>query len=388
MLNSLIAIKNTVSGLLSKFIGYSLESIATFAKWTLLIGGLVFAVDVIITTIKSWFDDIMKDGEASKKLFGQYFQDVKEAATKFKAGMDGWDWNNISKSLADLLVEPIKILGEAIKAAIIDGIGTIIQSIGIYTESDTIKDLGTSVRASSVEMRQQAGRDITPEGMLVKTEDQVNTSKDKVKAARDELEAFQKYDPRNDPEMALGMLAVDKLNPEMKAKHDEEEAMLKRNVELAEQEAEEAKKRLELLKDNQEALIAATNAENAATKQNIKNQAIDKSNEVDTIIDKENPTAEEREIVDSAIRKSESDFEAGKLSEEEQMKLGNRKQRWESKITATPENPSAIERQPSQSNANQQATQTNNTQVNNSTTNNTVVSSVQQTPIKPMVSIQ
>ncbi|UQJ95671.1 putative base plate hub [Klebsiella phage CPRSB] len=101
---SLVSIKGFTSQILSRIIGYSLEALAKFAKWTLIIGGLVFAIDVIRDIIKNWMEDILKEGASSKKLFGSYLGNVKAIVEKIRDGIKtfGEENKSLGESLKDL----------------------------------------------------------------------------------------------------------------------------------------------------------------------------------------------------------------------------------------------------------------------------------------------
>ncbi|WP_459567070.1 hypothetical protein, partial [Enterobacter hormaechei] len=86
----------------------------------------IFTFDVLRVTIRKWFEDILKEGESSKKLFGTYLGNVKAIVTKIEEGLNNFNMNNLGESLRDLFVEPMKLLGQTVQTAITEGIGRLI----------------------------------------------------------------------------------------------------------------------------------------------------------------------------------------------------------------------------------------------------------------------
>lgn len=181
------AIKDNTSGLLARFIGYSLEALAKFAKWTLIIGSIVFAIDVLSKVVQKWFQDILAEGEASKDLFGSYFGNIKTLAEKINEGLQNFDMSNLGESLKNLFLEPFKVLGDTIKTAITEGIGNLIYALGEYTGSETITNAGRGMKVSALRDKQKYGLEIDPDDLILLKQQEIQEQNDKVVEARSKV---------------------------------------------------------------------------------------------------------------------------------------------------------------------------------------------------------
>lgn len=387
------SIKDNTSGLLARFIGYSLEALAKFAKWTLIIGSIVFAIDVLGKVIQKWFQDILGEGESSKELFGTYFGNIKAIAEKIKEGLDKFDMSNLGKSLKDLFLEPFKLLGDTIKTAITEGIGNLIYALGEYTGSETITNAGRGMKVSALRDKQKYGLEIDQDDLVMlkqqEIQDQAAKADEKRSALVEQVKATQGtfsygFGKQTDAQKA-------------QSKHLEE---LRDQVELEEKITEEKKKELEALQKNPALLKAEVDKENTANRQRVdetkhieaeqakvKPKADNEFDQGDEILNKDNITATDKKLMEKLIESLEEKNNSDKLNEDDKDRYRDMISRWQEKITAVPETSASIDKQPEPVKAPVQPTTPGSVQVNNKTVNNTVNHSVQRTERKPLIAL-
>ncbi|UIW11468.1 MAG: hypothetical protein [Enterobacter phage ENC7] len=387
------SIKDNTSGLLARFIGYSLEALAKFAKWTLIIGSIVFAIDVLGKVIQKWFQDILGEGESSKELFGTYFGNIKAIAEKIKEGLDKFDMSNLGKSLKDLFLEPFKLLGDTIKTAITEGIGNLIYALGEYTGSETITNAGRGMKVSALRDKQKYGLEIDKDDLVMlkqqEIQDQAAKADEKRSKLVEEVKATQGtfsygFGQQTDAQKA-------------QSKHLEE---LREQVELEEKITEEKKKELEALQKNPALLTAEVDKENTANRQRVdetkhieaeqakvKPKADNEFDQGDEILNKDNISAADKKLMEKLMESLEEKNNSDKLNEDDKDRYRDMISRWQEKITAVPETSASIDKQPEPVKAPVQPTTPGNVQVNNKTVNNTVNHSVQRTERKPLIAL-
>lgn len=387
------SIKDNTSGLLSRFIGYSLESLAKFAKWTLIIGSIVFAIDVLSKVIQKWFQDILAEGEASKELFGSYFGNIKALAEKINEGLQNFNMKDLGGSLKNLFLEPFKILGDTIKTAITEGIGNLIYALGEYTGSETITNAGRGMKVSALRDKQKYGLEIDKDDLVLLKQQEIQDQNDKVVEQRsklvDQVKATQGTFSYSFGQQTEAQKA--------QSKHLEE---LRNQVELEEKITEEKKKELKALQENPALLQAEVDKENTANRQRVdetkqieaaqekaKPKADNEFDQGDEILNKDNLTGNDKKVMEKLIESLEEKNNSNKLNEDDKDRYRDMISRWQEKITAVPETSASIDKQPEAVKAPVQPTTPNSVQVNNKTVNNTVQHSVQRTDRKPLIAL-
>ncbi|ADJ55399.1 baseplate hub [Citrobacter phage IME-CF2] len=389
------AIKSNTSSLLSRFIGYSLETIAKFAKWTLIIGSIVFAIEVLGKVIASWFNDLLNDGEASKQLFGSYFNNIKALAKSIDEGLDklGDKDATLAEKLKALLVEPFKILGNTIKTAITEGIGNLIYALGEYTGSETITNAGRGMKVSALRDKQKYGLEIDPDDLIMLKEQEIQDQKDKITQAREKVVEQVKA--------TQGMFSYgfgqQTEAQQVQSKHLEE---LRNQVDLEEQITKEKEKELQMLKDNPNLLKEQVLKENTANAKRVddakqveaaqkatKPKAENEFDRGDAILDKDEITGKDKELMEKILESLEEKNNSKKLDEDDSERYRSMLDQWQNKIAVVPESSASIDKQPEPVRAPVEATASNNVQVNNKTVNNTVQHSVQRTERKPLIAL-
>lgn len=387
------SIKDNTSGLLARFIGYSLEALAKFAKWTLIIGSIVFAIDVLSKVIQKWFQDILAEGEASKELFGSYFGNIKALAEKINEGLENFNMKDLGGSLKNLFLEPFKILGDTIKTAITEGIGNLIYALGEYTGSETITNAGRGMKVSALRDKQKYGLEIDKDDLVLLKQQEIQDQADKVVEQRSKLVEQVKatqgtfsygFGQQTDAQKA-------------QSKHLEE---LRNQVELEEKITEEKKKELKALQENPALLQAEVDKENTANRQRVdetkqieaaqkaeKPKAENDFDRGDQILDKENITNEDKKAMEKILESLEEKNNSKKLDEDDSERFRSMLDQWQNKIAAVPESSANIDKQPEPVKAPVQPTTPNSVQVNNKTVNNTVQHSVQRTDRKPLIAL-
>ena len=387
------SIKDNTSGLLSRFIGYSLEALAKFAKWTLIIGSIVFAIDVLSKVIQKWFQDILAEGEASKELFGSYFGNIKALAEKINEGLQNFNMKDLGGSLKNLFLEPFKILGDTIKTAITEGIGNLIYALGEYTGSETITNAGRGMKVSALRDKQKYGLEIDKDDLVLLKQQEIQDQNDKVVEQRsklvDQVKATQGTFSYSFGQQTEAQKA--------QSKHLEE---LRNQVELEEKITEEKKKELKALQENPKLLQAEVDKENAANRKRVnetkqteteqakaKPKADSEFDQGDEILNKDNLTGNDKKVMEKLIESLEEKNNSNKLNEDDKDRYRDMISRWQEKITAVPETSASIDKQPEAVKAPVQPTTPNSVQVNNKTVNNTVQHSVQRTDRKPLIAL-
>lgn len=393
ILSLLGAIKDNTSGLLARFIGYSLEALAKFAKWTLIIGSIVFAIDVLSKVIQKWFQDILAEGEASKELFGSYFGNIKALAEKINEGLQNFNMKDLGGSLKNLFLEPFKILGDTIKTAITEGIGNLIYALGEYTGSETITNAGRGMKVSALRDKQKYGLEIDKDDLVLLKQQEIQDQNDKVVEQRsklvDQVKATQGTFSYSFGQQTEAQKA--------QSKHLEE---LRNQVELEEKITEEKKKELKALQENPALLQAEVDKENTANRQRVdetkqieaaqekaKPKADNEFDQGDEILNKDNLTGNDKKVMEKLIESLEEKNNSNKLNEDDKDRYRDMISRWQEKITAVPETSASIDKQPEAVKAPVQPTTPNSVQVNNKTVNNTVQHSVQRTDRKPLIAL-
>ncbi|QJI53148.1 hypothetical protein EBPL_00107 [Enterobacter phage EBPL] len=389
------SIKDNTSGLLARFIGYSLEAIAKFAKWTLIIGSIVFAIEVLGKVIASWFNDLLNDGEASKQLFGSYFNNIKALAKSIDDGLDklGDKDATLAEKLKALLVEPFKILGNTIKTAITEGIGNLIYALGEYTGSETITNAGRGMKVSALRDKQKYGLEIDPDDLILLKQQEIQDQNDKVVEARskvvEQVKATQGAFSYSFGQQTDAQKALSKQLEQMRDR-----------VAIEEKITEEKKKELKALQENPALLKAEVDKENTANRKRVdetkqieaaqkaeKPKAENDFDRGDQILDKENITNEDKKAMEKILESLEEKNNSKKLDEDDSERFRSMLDQWQNKIAAVPESSASIDKQPEPVKSPVQPTTPNSVQVNNKTVNNTVQHSVQRTDRKPLIAL-
>lgn len=205
LIKLLSEMKGGLSTLVAKFIGYSLEMVAKIAKWTLIIGALVFAVDVAIKAIQSWVQDILKGGESSIKLFGTYLPMIQDLLKTFQDGVDdikksfGNEDQSLWESIKNLFSTVLDKTGTIIKTAIMDGIGSLIENLGIATNLDSVRMAGENMRAAALDFKIAAGLPIKLDEQELLLKRDRNNAQDELDKIEDEKTAIQWNNNINEP---------------------------------------------------------------------------------------------------------------------------------------------------------------------------------------------
>lgn len=407
LMKTLGLIQGGVSGLLSRFIGYTLESLANIAKWTLLLGALVFGFDVLKNVITKWFDDILADGESSKELFGSYFEQVKRITQSIDDGLKNFDMKNLSGSLANLLGKPFALLGVTIKTAITESIGKMISALGVYMGSDSMQDMGRGMQISALRDKQAAGMAITKENMAMLLEAEMPEAKDKATKSANEAQLWKnRLNEKKDTTGAYGNYSAAYVDPNSDEgiRRAQEQAGFQKKYDAAQAEATAAAERLANLQKSlasQSQLQKLTDEENERNKQRVndadKLAAEQEANhkeltdhgfkQMDDVIDKEDVTTQDRALIDKIFKGLEEKHNAGKLNESDDAYYLDRLRDWQDRWQMKPDSTAGIDPKPKPAAAPTDTAATNNVNVNNKTIHNNVQQSVQRTERKPLVGL-
>lgn len=403
---SLVSIKGFTSQILSRFIGYSLEAMAKFAKWTLLIGSLIFTFDVLRVTIRKWFEDILKEGESSKKLFGTYLGNVKAIVTKIEEGLNNFNMNNLGESLRDLFVEPMKLLGQTVQTAITEGIGRLIQSLGESTGIDSITNAGRGMQITALRDKQKFGLELTKEDILMIKKQELEDQKaalekeDKAIAARHALTitpsqipngSIYKVAPTDYQERNQKTVDADKERLDNMKKATEE---MQKQYDLAKSSEEEAQKLAdEENKRNRARIEEAKRLEQARKEgkqppESEEKKGDDLLGKATNYANSENlDAADIKYINDELLDQLEKRRNEGNLDDVQKDRISDLIEQLQNKIAARTESSAPIDAQPPLAANKPDADKASNIQVNNKTVNNNVTHSVQRTEHKPLVAL-
>lgn len=403
---SLVSIKGFTSQILSRFIGYSLEAMAKFAKWTLLIGSLIFTFDVLRVTIRKWFEDILKEGESSKKLFGTYLGNVKAIVTKIEEGLNNFNMNNLGESLRDLFVEPMKLLGQTVQTAITEGIGRLIQSLGESTGIDSITNAGRGMQITALRDKQKFGLELTKEDILMIKKQELEDQKaalekeDKTIAARHALTitpsqipngSIYKVAPTDYQERNQKTVDADKERLDNMKKATEE---MQKQYDLAKSSEEEAQKLAdEENKRNRARIEEAKRLEQARKEgkqppEGEEKKGDDLLGKATNYANSENlDAADIKYINDELLDQLEKRRNEGNLDDVQKDRISDLIEQLQNKIAARTESSAPIDAQPPLAANKPDADKASNIQVNNKTVNNNVTHSVQRTEHKPLVAL-
>ncbi|AKU44688.1 hypothetical protein CPT_Miro104 [Klebsiella phage Miro] len=403
---SLVSIKGFTSQILSRFIGYSLEAMAKFAKWTLLIGSLIFTFDVLRVTIRKWFEDILKEGESSKKLFGTYLGNVKAIVTKIEEGLNNFNMNNLGESLRDLFVEPMKLLGQTVQTAITEGIGRLIQSLGESTGIDSITNAGRGMQITALRDKQKFGLELTKEDILMIKKQELEDQKaalekeDKAIAARHALTitpsqipngSIYKVAPTDYQERNQKTVDADKERLDNMKKATEE---MQKQYDLAKSSEEEAQKLAdEENKRNRARIEEAKRLEQARKEgkqppEGEEKKGDDLLGKATNYANSENlDAADIKYINDELLDQLEKRRNEGNLDDVQKDRISDLIEQLQNKIAARTESSAPIDAQPPLAANKPDADKASNIQVNNKTVNNNVTHSVQRTEHKPLVAL-
>ncbi|ANN86364.1 baseplate hub [Escherichia phage phT4A] len=403
---SLVSIKGFTSQILSRFIGYSLEAMAKFAKWTLLIGSLIFTFDVLRVTIRKWFEDILKEGESSKKLFGTYLGNVKAIVTKIEEGLNNFNMNNLGESLRDLFVEPMKLLGQTVQTAITEGIGRLIQSLGESTGIDSITNAGRGMQITALRDKQKFGLELTKEDILMIKKQELEDQKaalekeDKAIAARHALTitpsqipngSIYKVAPTDYQERNQKTVDADKERLDNMKKATEE---MQKQYDLAKSSEEEAQKLAdEENKRNRARIEEAKRLEQARKEgkqppEGEEKKGDDLLGKATNYANSENlDAADIKYINDELLDQLEKRRNEGNLDDVQKDRISDLIEKLQNKIAARTESSAPIDAQPPLAANKPDADKASNIQVNNKTVNNNVTHSVQRTEHKPLVAL-
>lgn len=403
---SLVSIKGFTSQILSRFIGYSLEAMAKFAKWTLLIGSLIFTFDVLRVTIRKWFEDILKEGESSKKLFGTYLGNVKAIVTKIEEGLNNFNMNNLGESLRDLFVEPMKLLGQTVQTAITEGIGRLIQSLGESTGIDSITNAGRGMQITALRDKQKFDLELTKEDILMIKKQELEDQKaalekeDKAIAARHALTitpsqipngSIYKVAPTDYQERNQKTVDADKERLDNMKKATEE---MQKQYDLAKSSEEEAQKLAdEENKRNRARIEEAKRLEQARKEgkqppEGEEKKGDDLLGKATNYANSENlDAADIKYINDELLDQLEKRRNEGNLDDVQKDRISDLIEQLQNKIAARTESSAPIDAQPPLAANKPDADKSSNIQVNNKTVNNNVTHSVQRTEHKPLVAL-
>lgn len=402
---SLVSIKGFTSQILSRFIGYSLEAMAKFAKWTLLIGSLIFTFDVLRVTIRKWFEDILKEGESSKKLFGTYLGNVKAIVTKIEEGLNNFNMNNLGESLRDLFVEPMKLLGQTVQTAITEGIGRLIQSLGESTGIDSITNAGRGMQITALRDKQKFDLELTKEDILMIKKQELEDQKaalekeDKAIAARHALTitpsqipngSIYKVAPTDYQERNQKTVDADKERLDNMKKATEE---MQKQYDLAKSSEEEAQKLADEENKRNRARIEEAKRLEQARKEG-KQPPEGEEKKGDDLLGKatnyanaENIDADDIKDINNMLEQLEKRRNEGNLDDVQKDRISDLIEQLQNKIAARTESSAPIDAQPPLAANKPDADKASNIQVNNKTVNNNVTHSVQRTEHKPLVAL-
>lgn len=407
LMKTLGLIQGGVSGLLTRFIGYTLESLANIAKWTLLIGALIFSFDVLKNVISKWFEDILGDGKSSKELFGSYFEQVKRITQSIDDGLKNFDMNNLSTSLANLLGKPFALLGVTIKTAITESIGKMISALGVYMNSDSMQDMGRGMQISALRDKQAAGMAITKDNMKMLLESEMPDAKEKATKSANEAQLWKnRLNEKQDTTGAYGNYGKAYVDPnsEEGLRRATENAGFQKKYDDAKAEADASAERVANLQkslSSQSQLQKLTDEENLRNKERVaaadklaseqeKNhkELVDHGfKQMDDIIDQDNVTQEDRAKLDDIFKGLEEKHNSNKLNESDDAYYLDRLRDWQDRWAMTPDSTAGIDPKPKATSTPTDTAQNNNVNVNNKTINNNVQHSVQRTERKPLVGL-
>lgn len=405
---SLVSIKGFTSQILSRIIGYSLEALAKFAKWTLIIGSLVFAIDVIRDIIKNWMEDILNEGESSKKLFGSYLGNVKAIVEKIQNGIKTFGEENktLGESLKDLLVEPMKLLGQTIQTAITEGIGRLIQSLGEATGSDKITSVGRSMQISALRDKQEFGLELSKEDIImIKKQD-----------LADQKEAYEKASTEEAARQALTIGATQVPNgsiynvplTDYQEKNKKITDMHKEEIENMRNKLEATQKEVEMIENNSEEAQKLADKENEINRKRVaeetkrlaqarkegKQPPEGSEKKGDDLLGKatnyanaENIDADDIKDINGMLEELEKRRNEGNLDDVQKDRISDLIEQLQNKIAARTESSAPIDAPPPLAANKPDADKSSNIQVNNKTVNNNVTHSVQRTEHKPLVTL-
>lgn len=405
---SLVSIKGFTSQILSRIIGYSLEALAKFAKWTLIIGGLVFAIDVIRDIIKNWMEDILKEGASSKKLFGSYLGNVKAIVEKIRDGIKtfGEENKSLGESLKDLLVEPMKLLGQTIQTAITEGIGRLIQSLGEATGSDKITSVGRSMQISALRDKQEFGLELSKEDIImIKKQD-----------LADQKEAYEKASTEEAARQALTIGATQVPNgsiynvplTDYQEQNKKVTDMRKEELENMKKKLEATQKEVETIENNSEEAQKLADKENEINRKRVaeetkrlaqarkegKQPPEGSEKKGDDLLGKatnyanaENIDADDIKDINGMLEELEKRRNEGNLDDVQKDRISDLIEQLQNKIAARTESSAPIDAPPPLAANKPDADKSSNIQVNNKTVNNNVTHSVQRTEHKPLVAL-
>lgn len=405
---SLVSIKGFTSQILSRTIGYSLEALAKFAKWTLIIGSLVFAIDVIRDIIKNWMEDILNEGESSKKLFGSYLGNVKAIVEKIQNGIKTFGEENktLGESLKDLLVEPMKLLGQTIQTAITEGIGRLIQSLGEATGSDKITSVGRSMQISALRDKQEFGLELSKEDIImIKKQD-----------LADQKEAYEKASTEEAARQALTIGATQVPNgsiynvplTDYQEKNKKITDMHKEEIENMRNKLEATQKEVEMIENNSEEAQKLADKENEINRKRVaeetkrlaqarkegKQPPEGSEKKGDDLLGKatnyanaENIDADDIKDINGMLEELEKRRNEGNLDDVQKDRISDLIEQLQNKIAARTESSAPIDAPPPLAANKPDADKSSNIQVNNKTVNNNVTHSVQRTEHKPLVTL-
>ncbi len=405
---SLVSIKGFTSQILSRIIGYSLEALAKFAKWTLIIGGLVFAIDVIRDIIKNWMEDILKEGASSKKLFGSYLGNVKAIVEKIRDGIKtfGEENKSLGESLKDLLVEPMKLLGQTIQTAITEGIGRLIQSLGEATGSDKITSVGRSMQISALRDKQEFALELSKEDIImIKKQD-----------LADQKEAYEKASTEEAARQALTIGATQVPNgsiynvplTDYQEQNKKVTDMRKEELENMKKKLEATQKEVETIENNSEEAQKLADKENEINRKRVaeetkrlaqarkegKQPPEGSEKKGDDLLGKatnyanaENIDADDIKDINGMLEELEKRRNEGNLDDVQKDRISDLIEQLQNKIAARTESSAPIDAPPPLAANKPDADKSSNIQVNNKTVNNNVTHSVQRTEHKPLVTL-
>lgn len=392
-------IKDVTSSILTRFIGYSLETIANFTKWTLVIGSLVFAIDVMIQTVKNWFNDILKGGDGAKELFGTYFPQIQKIAQSIDKGIKNFNTDDLGGSLKDLFIEPMGLLGDTIKTAITEGIGNLITALGEYTGSETITNSGRAMKLSALRDKQAAGLEITGKDLIMIREDDLVKQKEKeskasagVLSSVDTSNSWQGSNSYNQ----MGQLAdKKKTQDELKlvdAARERQKIEKERTAELEKQNklmlSDPKYLEQETLKENEANRKRVKEAsEKAATLKRVSKENMSDLDKATEIVDKDDLSKEDTQTMEKLLESLEEKNATKQLTDDDADRYRKILEDWQNKISVVPESSKAIDPPPQPKKDDSKSASAGNVQVNQKTVNNTVNNSVQRTPIKPLISV-
>ncbi|UQJ95237.1 putative base plate hub [Klebsiella phage CPRSA] len=385
-----------------------MEALAKFAKWTLIIGGLVFAIDVIRDIIKNWMEDILKEGASSKKLFGSYLGNVKAIVEKIRDGIKtfGEENKSLGESLKDLLVEPMKLLGQTIQTAITEGIGRLIQSLGEATGSDKITSVGRSMQISALRDKQEFGLELSKEDIIMIKKQDLAIKKKPTKKASTEEAARQALTigATQVPNGSIYNVPLTDYQEQNKKVTD----MRKEELENMKKKLEATQKEVETIENNSEEAQKLADKENEINRKRVaeetkrlaqarkegKQPPEGSEKKVMILLGKatnyanaENIDADDIKDINGMLEELEKRRNEGNLDDVQKDRISDLIEQLQNKIAARTESSAPIDAPPPLAANKPDADKSSNIQVNNKTVNNNVTHSVQRTEHKPLVTL-